>query len=86
LARAVPAGGGDPADPARGQIVPRERKHPALEALSDVFPVSYAYDALSRATAIGDIDHRLLLDVCIVGSCILLALGLGAATLRRRTA
>jgi ABC-2 type transport system permease protein len=68
-----------------GLIVPRDRMHPALERLSDVLPLTYAYDALARATELGDVDGRLALDVCVVAGCILLALGLGAATLRRRT-
>jgi ABC-2 type transport system permease protein len=69
-----------------GLIVPRDRMHPVLERLSDVLPLTYAYDALARATQLGDLDGRLALDVCVVAGCILLALGLGAATLRRRTA
>jgi ABC-2 type transport system permease protein len=69
-----------------GLIVPRDRMHPVLERLSDVLPLTYAYDALARATELGDLDGRLALDVCVVAGCILLALGLGAATLRRRTA
>ena len=68
-----------------GLIVPRDRMHPVLERLSDVLPLTYAYDALARATELGDLDGRLVLDVCVVAGCILLALGLGAATLRRRT-
>lgn len=68
-----------------GLIVPRESMARALELLSDVLPLTYAYDGLARATA-GDTGARLALDVAVVCGCIALALALGATTLRRRTA
>ena len=68
-----------------GLLVPRESMARALELLSDVLPLTYAYDALARATA-GDTSGRFAVDVAIVCGCILLALALGATTLRRRTA
>ncbi len=68
-----------------GLIVPRESMARALELVSDVLPLTYAYEGLARATA-GDTGARLALDVAIVCGCIVLALALGATTLRRRTA
>jgi ABC-2 type transport system permease protein len=68
-----------------GLLVPRENMARALELLSGVLPLTYAYDALARATA-GDTGGRFAVDVAIVCGCILLALALGATTLRRRTA
>ena len=68
-----------------GLLVPRDRMAPALEWASDVLPLTYAYDALARTTAQGDVDGRLWLDVAVVVGCIGVALALGAATLRRRT-
>jgi ABC-2 type transport system permease protein len=68
-----------------GLIVPRERMARALEVASDFLPLTYAYDALARATN-DDVGPRLALDAAVVGSCIVLALILGATTLRRRTA
>jgi ABC-2 type transport system permease protein len=68
-----------------GLLVPRENMARALELLSDALPLTYAYDALARATA-GDTGGRFAVDVAIVCGCVLLALGLGATTLRRRTA
>jgi ABC-2 type transport system permease protein len=56
----------------------------ALELVSDVLPLTYAYDALVRATR-DDVGRRLVLDAAIVAGCIVLALILGATTLRRRT-
>jgi ABC-2 type transport system permease protein len=68
-----------------GLLVPRDRMAPVLEWASDVLPLTYAYDALARTTARGDVDGRLWLDVGVVAGSIAIALALGAATLRRRT-
>ena len=68
-----------------GLLVPRERMARVLELASDVLPLTYAYDALARATG-DDIGRRLVLDAAIVAGAIVLALLLGATTLRRRTA
>jgi ABC-2 type transport system permease protein len=68
-----------------GLLVPRERMARGLELLSDVLPLTYAYDALARATA-DDLGARLAFDAAVVGGAIVLALVLGATTLRRRTA
>ncbi len=68
-----------------GLIAPRETMARGLELVSDVLPMTYAYDALSRL-ALGDEDAgRLLLDAGVLVGVTLAALGLGAATLRRRT-
>jgi ABC-2 type transport system permease protein len=68
-----------------GLLVPREQMHRVLEIASDVLPLSYAYDGLVRATR-DDLGSELALDVAIVVGSIVLALVLGATTLRRRTA
>jgi ABC-2 type transport system permease protein len=68
-----------------GLLVPRGRMASPLEWASDVLPLTYAYDALARATA-DDLDGRLAADVAVVAGAIVLALVLGATTLRRRTA
>jgi ABC-2 type transport system permease protein len=67
-----------------GLLVPREQMARVLEIASDFMPLTYAYDALARATA-DDLDSRLAADVGVVSGCIVLALLLGATTLRRRT-
>jgi ABC-2 type transport system permease protein len=69
-----------------GLFVPREHMPRALEVVSDFLPLTYAYDALARVTAVADYDGRLAFDVAIVAATIVLALVLGATTLRRRTA
>jgi ABC-2 type transport system permease protein len=68
-----------------GLFVPRDEMTDWLRAISWVLPLTYAYDALAR-TAADQLDARLALDVAVVCGCIVLALALGAATLRRRTA
>lgn len=67
-----------------GLFVPRGAMAGWLRGLSDVFPLTYAYDALAH-TASNSLDGRFALDLVIVCGCIVLALALGAATLRRRT-
>jgi ABC-2 type transport system permease protein len=67
-----------------GLIVPRDALPPALEAISDVLPLSYAVDAmntLTTSTATADVWG----DVAIVAAFAVAGLALGAATLRRRT-
>ena len=68
-----------------GLLVDRESMARVLELASDVLPLTYAYDALARATA-DQLDATLVLDAAIVAGAIVLALVLGATTLRRRTA
>jgi ABC-2 type transport system permease protein len=67
-----------------GLFVPRGQMARVLEIISDFLPLTYAYDALAKATA-DDVGGRLGFDVAVVGGCIVLALVLGAMTLRRRT-
>jgi len=68
-----------------GLLIDRAQMARALEVLSNVLPLTYAYDALARATA-DDLGRRLVVDAAVVGGAIVLALLLGATTLRRRTA
>ena len=68
-----------------GLLIPRPRMPHALEVVSDALPVTYAYDALAKVTA-DNTGTWLWLDIVIVGGSIVLALILGATTLRRRTA
>ncbi len=68
-----------------GLFVPRGQMATWLRAISDALPLSYAYDALAR-TAVGVFDGRFAVDLTVVVGSIVLAIALGAATLRRRTA
>ena len=67
-----------------GLLVARDEMATWLRVISAFMPLTYAYDALVR-TAQDDLDARFAFDVAVVGSCIVAALALGAATLRRRT-
>lgn len=68
-----------------GLFQPRDQMAPALETISDALPLTYAFDALLRAAAPGDLGSRFTLDVIVLVGSILISLALGAATLRRRT-
>ena len=68
-----------------GLFVPRAQMAAWLRWLSDALPLTYAYDALAH-TASDLFDTRFAVDVAVVGGCVVLALALGALTLRRRTA
>jgi ABC-2 type transport system permease protein len=67
-----------------GLLVPRDEMARALEAVSALLPMTYAYDALARATA-DDLGARLAFDAAVIAGFTVLALVLGATTLRRRT-
>jgi ABC-2 type transport system permease protein len=68
-----------------GLFVARGSMASWLRWISDALPLTYAYDALAH-TASNTLDTRFTADVAVLCGCILLALALGAATLRRRTA
>ena len=68
-----------------GLLVPRDKMAPLLELVSYALPLTYAYDALARATA-DELGRRLTIDIIVVAVFVVLALVLGATTLRRRTA
>ncbi|MGI5485261.1 ABC transporter permease [Microtetraspora malaysiensis] len=68
-----------------GLVVPRDAMASWLERLSDVMPLSYAVEAMQEVARTGDVTGVLVRDILIVAGCAVLALILGAATLRRRT-
>jgi ABC-2 type transport system permease protein len=68
-----------------GLFVPRDRLPDVLGALSDVLPLSYAVDAMQHlvaSTSTGEVWTDLAVVACFAAA----GLGLGAVTLRRRTA
>ncbi|CAM5293281.1 Transport permease protein OS=Streptomyces alboniger OX=132473 GN=CP975_19960 PE=3 SV=1 [Streptomyces alboniger] len=69
-----------------GLFTSRDNMHPALEAISDVLPMSYAVDGMNEVLTHTDMTATFVPNALIVAGCALLVLGLGAATLRRRTA
>jgi hypothetical protein len=84
--RAVHARDHLPAAVAVRLFVERHEMAGALYGLSDALPLTYAYDALARATHPGPLGSRVALDVAVILGATLIALALGALTLRRRTA
>jgi ABC-2 type transport system permease protein len=68
-----------------GLLVPRDRMDDILRAISDVLPLSYAVDAMRDLGTTEGVSTSAWGDLSVVGFAIVLALGLGAATLRRRT-
>ncbi|MFC8957934.1 ABC transporter permease [Streptomyces sp. NPDC057101] len=69
-----------------GLFTPRDRMAPALEAISDALPMSYAVDGMNQVLRHPDVTGDFVRDALVVAGCALLVLTLGAATLRRRTA
>ena len=68
-----------------GLLVPREQLPGWLQAVSDVLPLTYAVDALREVGSSPQATGTMWLDVGVVAGAALLALGLAAGTLRRRT-
>ncbi|MQA78390.1 MAG: ABC transporter permease subunit [Streptosporangiales bacterium] len=68
-----------------GLLAPRDQMHDVLRWISDALPLSYAVDAMQEVTAHADVTDAVVVDLVVVGGCVVLALLLGAATLRRRT-
>ncbi|NUP49338.1 MAG: ABC transporter permease [Catenulispora sp.] len=68
-----------------GLFTPREQMQTVLRWLSDVMPLSYAVDAMNKITRDGTVTGGLVADMAIIAGAGVLALALGAATLRRRT-
>ncbi|GAA0349137.1 ABC transporter permease [Streptomyces olivoreticuli] len=69
-----------------GLFAPRDTMQPALKAVSDVLPMSYAVDGMNQVLRHTSVTGDFVRDVIVVCGCALLVLALGAATLRRRTA
>ncbi|WP_210503526.1 ABC transporter permease [Nocardioides xinjiangensis] len=67
-----------------GLFVPRDAMPGVLEVVSDALPLSYAVDAMQELVGAADAG-RVWRDVLVVACFALAALGLGSATLRRRT-
>lgn len=68
-----------------GLLAPRDRMARGLEIVSDFLPMTYAYDALRRVASGNAWSARLGLDLAVLVGATVVALALGAATLRRRT-
>jgi len=69
-----------------GLFVARAQMAGWLRGISDAFPLTYAYDALARVTQGRGLGAWFVFDLVVTIGATLLALALGAVTLRRRTA
>jgi ABC-2 type transport system permease protein len=69
-----------------GLLVARDEMNSILHGISNVLPLSYAVDAMKSVTTSPTVDSGVWRDLGIVAGFIVLALALGAATLRRRSA
>lgn len=67
-----------------GLFVPRDQLPPVLEWVSNILPLSYAVDAMNDLVA-SDATADVWRNIGIVAAISVVVLGLGAATLRRRT-
>jgi ABC-2 type transport system permease protein len=68
-----------------GLIAPRDQMAGVLHALSDVLPMTYAYDGLFQLRGPGGWTGTVTRDVAITSAVTVIGLCLGALTLRRRT-
>ena len=67
-------------------VGPRHQLPGWLEAISNVLLLSYAVDALNEVSQHPSATGQMWRDIAIIAAFALVALCLGAATLRRRTA
>ena len=68
-----------------GLFVARDQMAGWLQAISDALPMTYAVEALQEVGASADPTNTLWRDLAIVVGCVVVALVLAAATLRRRS-
>jgi ABC-2 type transport system permease protein len=68
-----------------GLFVARDDMADWLRLISALLPLTYAYDALAKVAAGGPYGTRFAVDMAVIVGSIVVALALGAATLRRRT-
>lgn len=69
-----------------GLLVPRDDLPAVLSAVSDVLPLSYAVDALTEVAQAPEPWPGIGGELAVIAAFVVVALGLGAATLPRRTA
>jgi ABC-2 type transport system permease protein len=69
-----------------GLFVARDSLPSVLEAASEVLPLSYAVEAMQQVQTNSDLSSTLYMDLLVIALFVVAALGLGSATLKRRTA
>jgi len=68
-----------------GLFAPRGAMAGGLEAVAHLLPLTYTFDALSRASRPAPLSGGLAVDVALIGAVAILSLLLGSVTLRRQT-
>jgi len=68
-----------------GLIVPREQMADGLEAVADILPLTFAFDALEEVAVQGSDLGGVTSQITVLAVMCAAAVGLGALTLRRRT-
>lgn len=68
-----------------GLLVARDQLPDVLRWVSDVLPLSYAVDAMTSISRSTDVTGEVVQDLLVVVAFIVVAVGAGAGTLRRRT-
>jgi ABC-2 type transport system permease protein len=69
-----------------GLLVPREQMADWLDAIASVLPLTFAFDALDAVALDGADLSGVGDEIAVLAAMIAVAIGLGALTLRRRTA
>jgi ABC-2 type transport system permease protein len=69
-----------------GLFVPTDQMAGWLDGLSRIMPLRYAVDGISQLTGAVSVPSAVWTDLAVVAGFAVVALALGAATLRRRTA
>jgi len=69
-----------------GLLADRDDMAAPLRWLSSALPLTYAVDGMQQLTASSALSDDLVLDLAVISATCLLALALGALTLRRRSA
>jgi ABC-2 type transport system permease protein len=67
-----------------GLILPLSKMPDLLEKIAYCLPLTYAVDALNRAVTETNLSGEAWRDVAVVFGCVIIAVFLGALTLRRR--
>jgi ABC-2 type transport system permease protein len=68
-----------------GLIVPREQMADGLQAVADILPLTFAFDALEEVAVQGSDLGGVTPQIAVLAALCAAAVGLGALTLRRRT-
>jgi len=69
-----------------GLLVPRDQMAAGLDAFASVLPLTFAFDALDAVAVGGNGIAGVAAEIAVLAGVSALAVGLGALTLRRRTA